>query len=166
MSRLAALVLLAVELGAGFGDATATVVSTTEQSMIVEVHVVVSGDPGSVVAHFALPGEEQVTVPLLPRDGGGYGVRTELRPADYTVVFEAIGDEPALSEPKTLVELGAELDEVSGPESGGGVGASSESWLWLGVALGAASLSALAFWVLGERSRDPEPAEPAQEPSD
>jgi hypothetical protein len=30
----------------------------------------------------------------------------------------------------------------------------STRWLWLSVALGAASLSALAFWVLGVRDDD------------
>ncbi len=160
------MVVLAVELGGGFSTATATVVSTTEQSMVIELHVGVEVEATSVVAHFALPGEEQITIPLLPRSGEDYGVTTELRPANYQVVFEALGDEPALSDPVSLVDLGADLESagVEVDENGDeGFSADTQSWLWLGVALGAASLSALAFWVLGA-GRKEETAEDAPRP--
>jgi hypothetical protein len=176
MTWLTASILLAVELGGGFGSATATVVSTTQQSMIVEVHVTVDGDPSSVVAHFALPGEDQVTIPLLPRDDEGFGVRTELKKADYQVVFEAIGDDPGVSDPVVLSDLGAEIEgDDQASEGEDSPDPATQRWLWLGVALGAASLSALAFWVLGGRDdRDrPEEAgearsveEPAPSPED
>ena len=151
MIRLAALVLAAVEIGAGFGDASATVVSTSEESMVIEIHVEVTNEADVVVAHFALPDEDQITTPLLLREDGTYGVTTALKPADYQVVFEAIGDPGALSEPVTLSDLGANVGALGG--TGGDADGSSQSnqWLWLGVALGAASLSALAFWVLGAR---------------
>jgi hypothetical protein len=58
------------------------------------------------------------------------------------------------------------------------ISASTQQWLWLGVALGAASLSALAFWVLGgrdepartdeaEKAADPPRSDPvgAEEPT-
>ncbi|MGH8915927.1 MAG: hypothetical protein ACRDZM_15610 [Acidimicrobiia bacterium] len=162
MIRLSAIVLSAVELGAGFGTASATVVSTTAQSIIVEMHVEVDEQPDSVVAHLSLPGEDQITVPLLPRDDGTYGVTTEVRPADYVVVFEAIGGPGAgQSDPVPLSELGVDLGPDLSTETTEAEGQSPETrrWLWLGVALAAASLSALAFWVLGGRDRGDEGAE-------
>lgn len=161
MIRAAVVTLLAVELGTGFGNATATVVSTTEESMIVEFHVVVEGAPDSVVVHLALPDEETVTVPLVPRDSGGYGVTTELKPANYNVVFEVIGGEPVRSAPVSIVELGVGLDPdstvVTATTLAEPLSPGTQRWLWLGVALGAASLSVLAFWVLGGRD-EPEEA--------
>ena len=159
MNRLAASVLLAVELGGGFGTATATVVSTTEQSTIVEIHVEVAASADAVVAHLTLSGEETVTVPMLPRGDGVFGVTTEIRSADYVVVFEAVGDPGAQSQPVRLSELGLDFDSgqvatsttVEDEQASSG----TQRWLWLGVALGAASLSALAFWVLGGRN-DPD----------
>ena len=164
MIRLAVLALFAVELGAGFGTATATVVSTTQESMIVEFHVEVGVSADSVVVHLALPGEDPVTIPMVERQTGSYGVTTEVRTADYQVVFEALGEPGAQSDPTSLTELGVDLD------TGSDVAESTESaesspgtqrWLWLGIALAAASLSALAFWVLGERDMpDHEDADP------
>jgi len=51
MIRIVALVLAAVEMGAGFGTATATVVSTTEQSIVIEMYVEVDVSADTVVAH-------------------------------------------------------------------------------------------------------------------
>jgi hypothetical protein len=155
MIRLVAVLLFAVELGAGFGDATASVASIDEQSMIVELLVEVEAAADSVVVHLALPDEDTVTIPMLPREEGTYGVTTEVKPADYRVVFEAIGNPGAESEPMSLTDLGADL--TSAPDTTGTtteseeLSAGTQQWLWLGVALGAASLSALAFWVLGGR---------------
>jgi len=155
MVKLAALVLFAVELGAGFGAATATVVSTTDESVVVEFHVEVEAPADSVVLHLALAGEDPIRVPMVERDDESYGVTTEVKAANYRVVFEALGDPGAQSSPVSLIELGAEL--AGGPEAPGDTTESEERspgtqrWLWLGVALGAASLSALAFWVLGDR---------------
>lgn len=152
MIRVAAVVLFAVELGAGFGTATASVVSMTDQSMIVDLRVEVDASPDSVVVHFALTGEETVTIPMVPRDDGTYGVTTEVKPANYVVVFEAIGDPGAESDPFSLTDLGADLSsglDATETTEGEELSAGTQQWLWLGVALGAASLSALAFWVLG-----------------
>ena len=159
MIRLAAYVVLAVELGGGFGAATATVISTTEQSIVVEMHVEIETSADSVVAHLSLPGEETLVIPLLPRDDATYGVTTELKLADYLVVFEAVGPVGALSDPVRLSDLGVDLvsGEGSTPttETDDERSPKTQRWLWLGVALGAASLSALAFWVLGGRD-DPD----------
>jgi hypothetical protein len=150
MIRLAAVILAAVELGAGFGDASATVESLSDESMVVDMRVEVTVEADVVVAHFALPDEDQITIPLLLREDGTYGVTTELKPADYQVVFEAVGDPGAQSEPVALSDLGADLG-TSGGTDDEGTSKQTSQWLWLGVALGAASLSALAFWVLGAR---------------
>jgi len=122
--------------------------------MIVELHVEVEVSADSVVVHFALPDEDTVTIPMVPRDDGTYGVTTEVKPADYQVVFEALGDSGAQSDPVSLTELGVDLtvesDSTETAESEGRT-PGTQRWLWLGVALGAASLSVLAIWVLGGR---------------
>ena len=160
MMRFAALLLFAVDLGSGFGTATASVVSASDESIILELGVEVDESADSVVAHLALADEDTITIPMLPRDDGTFGVTTEVKPANYLVVFEAIGDPGAESDPVSLTDLGADLSSTPGTtdltedeESSSG----TQQWLWLGVALGAASLSALAFWVLGGRDeRDPD----------
>jgi hypothetical protein len=154
MTRVAAAVLLAVELGAGFGSAAATVETMGEESMVIDLRVEVDGSPDSVVAHLSLPDEDTITLPMLVREEGVYGVTTEVKPANYVVVFEVIGDPGAESIPASLGELGVDFSSNEGttqPEEDTAISAPTQQWLWLGVALGAASLSALAFWVLGGR---------------
>jgi hypothetical protein len=164
----AAMVLLAVELGGGFGSASANVVSTTDDSLRVELRVEVKTSVSSVVAHLALPGEPTLTLPMLERGGGEFGITTELRRADYTVVFEALGNPSLQSQPVSLTGLGADLGDA-GIESTPGTdeeeAGEDRRLLWLALALGAASLSALAFWVLGDRDEPDEdesqiPSEP------
>ena len=77
------------------------------------------------------------------------------------IVFEAItGGESVLSTPADLLELGVapatlriadvEVDPVE----------EDRNWLWLVLAGGAALLSLLAFWALGDfRRPEPEPSE-------
>jgi hypothetical protein len=166
MIRIAAAILLAVELGAGFGSATATVESRGEESMVVDLRVEVEGSPDSVVAHLSLPDEETITIPMLVRGEGVYGVTTEVKPANYVVVFEVIGDPGAESNPVTLGELGVDFSSngaTTQPDEDTAISASTQQWLWLGVALGAASLSALAFWVLGGRDQPATDGEPEEE---
>ncbi|MFZ0013228.1 MAG: hypothetical protein WAL25_03840, partial [Acidimicrobiia bacterium] len=88
-----------------------------------------------------------------------FGIRTELEPKNYVVVFEALGDRSESTEPVTLVQMGAELGTGAAGSQGDtgddeGLSPASTRWLWLSVALGAASLSALAFWVMGVRDED------------
>jgi hypothetical protein len=166
MIRIAAAILLAIELGAGFGSATATVESRGEESMVVDLRVEVEGSPDSVVAHLSLPDEETITIPMLVRGEGVYGVTTEVKPANYVVVFEVIGDPGAESDPVTLGELGVDFSSnaaTTQPDEDTAISASTQQWLWLGVALGAASLSALAFWVLGGRDQPATDGEPEEE---
>ncbi|MGH8941598.1 MAG: hypothetical protein ACRDWF_02145 [Acidimicrobiia bacterium] len=166
MIRLAAVLLFAVEVGSGFGVASASVVSMTEESMIIEIRVEVETSADSVVVHLALPDEDPITLPMLERDDGAYGVTTEVKPANYIVMFEAIGDPGAESDQVSLTDLGVDLSSTSGTTTtteSEEVSAGTQQWLWLGVALGAASLSALAFWVLGGRDRDEASDEPEEE---
>ena len=182
MISLAAVLLFAVEVGSGFGIASASVVSMAEESMIIEIRVEVETSADSVVVHLALPDEDPITLPMLERDDGAYGVTTEVKPANYIVMFEAIGDTGAESDQVSLTDLGVDLSSTSGTTTtteSEEVSAATQQWLWLGLALGAASLSALAFWVLGGRDRDeasdeqeeeaqadqPESARPEEEPS-
>lgn len=158
--------MAAVQLGGSFGEATAEVDELHEQSMIVSIEVEVGVSASAVVAHLTFEDDPTVTLPLLDRGEGRFGTRTELQPKNYIVVFEAVAAPGELSEPVSLAELGADLDQpfvgTTGP-AGGEDGLSSDTRRlgWLALALGAASLSALAFWALGDRDeeREEEPTE-------
>jgi hypothetical protein len=146
--------IAALILGGVFGTASASVESIEGGTMLLDLSVEVQTSADSVVAHLIFDDEPVDTIPLLNRGDGTYGIRTELEKKNYVVEFEVIGDESAKSGPVTLTQLGADLGpdaEVTTTTSAGDQGLSQESkqLLWLGVALGAASLSALAFWVLG-----------------
>ncbi|MGF1618509.1 MAG: hypothetical protein ACFCU2_11995 [Acidimicrobiia bacterium] len=157
MLRTIAHVLLAVELGAGFGAASAELVSTTSNAIQVDLRVEVTQSAETVIAHLVAEGEAPLALPLLQREPGIFGIRTELKAINYRVVFELFGPDPARSEPTSLMELGVGF-------SGGGPDTTITTnpedlpedvtrWLWLAIAFGAASLSALAFWVLGGDDR-------------
>ena len=153
MLRIAAFVLLAaVDIGGGFGNASAEVISLTDESMEVEIQVEVQGTVDAVVVHFALSGEDPVTLPLVSRGGGVFGITTELKPANYQVVFETLGDVSIQSLPVAIADLGAEVTSTSGPATSsteGGFSSVTQGWGWLALAFGAASLAALALWALG-----------------
>ena len=161
MFRSALPLLLAVQLGGGFGAASATVMSSTEESIRISIEVEVEVSATAVVAHLIASGEPQLTLPLLQRSSGVFGITTDLRPIDYRVVFEAIGNTSVQSQPISLTELGADFS-VGQPETTTSTspdrGPSDETrrWGWLGLGLAAASLSALAFWVLGAGKEDEE----------
>ena len=156
MLSIAALVLVAVELGGGFGDATATVVSTNSESMQVELHVEVTIPADAVLAHLALPGEPNLTLPMLEREDGIYGITTELKKANYQVIFEILGPTSTQSQPVTLGGIGAEIPDggttSADSTEASDVSAGTSGWIWLAVAFGAASLSLLTFWVLSGRN--------------
>jgi hypothetical protein len=125
--------------------------------MVVSIEVEVMTTAESVVAHLDFDGEAVATLPLIAREDGLYGIRAELEPKNYVVVFEVVGDESDQSEPLTLAELGADLGPAAGPTTTSpdeeGMAPETQRLMWLAVALGAASLSALAFWVLGDREK-------------
>lgn len=157
MLRTLAHVLLAVELGAGFGAASAELVSTTSNAIQVDLRVEVTQSAEAVIAHLLAEGESPLALPLLQREPGIFGIRTEVEAINYRVVFELFGPEPARSEPVSLMELGVEFSD-DGPESPTTTDPEElpedvSRWLWLAIAFGAASLSALAFWALGGEDR-------------
>lgn len=150
----------AVILGGVFGSASATVESINDEVMTVSIEVEVI-DPGeAVVAHLSFE-EDELTLPLLDRGNGSFGLRTELQRKNYAVVFETLGEDGQSSEPTTLTRLGADLGTPAGGRTSTtsdeeGLSRDSQRLLWLAVALAAASLSLLAFWVLGSRDDEPD----------
>jgi hypothetical protein len=147
-----------IVLGGIFGSATATVESIDDGVMVISIEVEVSTAAESVVAHLSFEDEPVLTLPLLDRGDGTFGLRTELEPRNYFVVFETVDTEPDTSEPVSLTEMGADLGpEPSSPATAlaeDEISPESRQLLWLAVALAAASLSLLAFWVLGSRDDD------------
>lgn len=148
-----ALLLLAVELGGGFGTASATVLSGDDLSMVVELHVTTEVRVESMVAHLSLPGRPLLTIPLIPEGEGSFRITTELPRGDYQVVLEAVG--VGLSDPVSLSAMGAQLSEpVSTTSLPAGIDPETRGWMWLSIAFAAAALSALAFWALGGDAQD------------
>lgn len=148
----------AVPLGGSFGDAQATTISLSAQSMVIDLTVEVEVDADSVLAHLSSHGETML-LPLVEREPGVYGIRTEMPVKNWVVVFEILGPQDELSQPASLGFLGAHLGTsttgaATTGEPGADGGDEARRWGFLALALGAASLSALAFWVLG--GRDPE----------
>ena len=158
--------IASVLIGGLFGSATATVEAIGDDVMIVDIEVEVPPGAATVVAHLSWESHDLV-LPLTDRGDGVYGIRTELPPRNYFVVFEAIGEEVESSDPVSLTELGADLSgNPAAPTTTAaddGLGEESRQMLWLAVALGAASLSALAFWVLGGRDHVEKQEESSEE---
>lgn len=154
------LLIAAVVLGGAFGSASATVERIDADIMVIEIKVEVTESAESVVAHLIFDDEPAGTLPLLDRGDGTFGLRTELAPRNYFIVFETVGPEGRSSEPVSLTDLGADLGPETGvtttTEAEDELSEESRQKLWLAVALGAASLSLLAFWVLGGREEEPE----------
>ncbi len=145
--------IAAVILGGVFGSASAVVDSIDDTVMVLDLSVEVMSSADTVVAHLSFDEDPDLTLPLLDRGDGSFGLTTELEPKNYIVVFEVVGEE--VSDPITLTQLGADLGPVSSGSTTttepGAMSDESRRNLWLAVALGAASLSVLAFWVLGGR---------------
>ena len=164
------LVIAAVTLGGAFGAANATVESVEGSTMVVTIEVEVVASAQSVVAHLSFDNDTDLTIPMLDRGEGRFGVTTELEHKNYAVVFETVGPEGETSAPFSLSQLGADLgsdaaqptttttlEEEISPEN--------QQMLWLAIAAGAASLSLLAFWVLGpkDEGREDESVEQDEE---
>lgn len=147
--------IAALVIGGAFGSASATVESIDDGVMVIELRVEVLDSAESVVAHLAFDDEPILTLPLLDRGDGTFGIRTELEPKNFFVVFETVGPEREESAPVSLTQLGAELRPESGitttTVADDALSEDSQQMLWLAIALGAGSLSLLAFWVLGGR---------------
>lgn len=148
--------IAAVLVGGLFGSASATVEEMDAEVMVVAIEVEVLTTAENVVAHLDFDGEQVATLPLIDRGEGVFGIRAELEPKNYVVVFEVVGGEQSgQSEPVTLTQLGADLGPEAGPTTTSpeeeGMEPETQRLMWLAIALGAASLSVLAFWVLGGR---------------
>lgn len=154
--------MMVVQLGGAFGaaEAAATLISSGEMELTLEVEV--GGNPVSVVAHLIDPGDDQTTTTLAHQGGGLYSGVTVTERADLVVVFEAVGvgNDSIMSRPVRLTELGLDPDVLIDPSiasteeiDGLTLDAATERWGWAAVALGAAALSLLAWWALGEYPR-------------
>lgn len=157
MLRTVGVVLVALELGAGFGAASAESLAATGTTMEIELSVEVRQPSEAVVAHLSFEDMDPITLPLLQREDGLYGIRTEVARVNYRVVFEVVGTNSSTSDQHSLAELGLEFPAEVGPtttleKSQRAFSATTRGWGWLSLALGAAALSALAFWALGGRS--------------
>ena len=163
------MLVAALILGGVFGTASASVETTDGDTMLLDLSVEVQTSAEAVIAHLTFDEEPIVSLPLLDRGGGVFGIRTELEPKNYVVVFEIIGDEGAMSGPVALTDLGAELGPnaqfptTTTQADDGDLSRESRQLLWLAVALGAGSLSVLAFWVLGGSRGEKEPADTLEE---
>lgn len=152
------LILAAVQVGGSFGEAEATTVSLEENSMVIDLTVEVTTSADAVIVHLGLDGET-TRIPMLPREGVGvFGITTEVARKNWIVNFEILGPESEISQPLTLGFLGAQLSEDPEAEGPGestdeGISRETRRWGFLGLALGAAALSLLAFWVLGGEDR-------------
>jgi hypothetical protein len=154
--------LWSVPMGGSFGDAEATTVSLTAESMVIDLRVAVDMEAHAVLAHLS-SGQTTMVIPLVERGEGVYGIRTEMAVKNWIVVFEVLGPEGELSQPVTLGFLGADLGQPTSTTLEHDPGESSDvdearRWGFLALAFTAASLSALAFWVLGGRDGEEPPA--------
>jgi hypothetical protein len=146
-------VLLALELGTGFGAASAELISTTGNAMEVELRVELKQSAEAVVAHLTFEEDKPIALPMVQREPPVFGIRTELPMVNYRVIFETIGSDSSRSDPHSLMELGlvfpgGSVATTTGVEAGDGLSADTRGWGWLALALGAGALSALAFWAL------------------
>ncbi|MDH4117664.1 MAG: hypothetical protein OEW30_09765 [Acidimicrobiia bacterium] len=147
---LMALVVLAVQLGGSFGTAGADISVVDGDTMEVQLHVE-AGDSDNVVVHAVDPGGDQQTIAMIEVTPGLFRTRFEFRPLDLVIVFEDL-DSGEQSDPVRLTELGAPpelLGSAGGVSRPGGAEEGGSPWGWLGLGLGLASLSLLAFWTLG-----------------
>jgi hypothetical protein len=163
------LLLAAVELGGGFGMASATIDSIEGSNMVLDLDVEVRTSASAVVAHLVFEEDPALALPLLDRGGGLFGIRTELPAKNYVVVFEAVGSGEEPSHPAFLTDLGADFTQSVGGTSSvttlpdDGLSQETRQFGWLALALAAASLSLLAFWVLGGREKGDDPGRSEEE---
>ena len=160
MRTVTAGMLLSLFLGGAFGEATATIQTIGDNSMVLSLEVEVQTSTEAVVAHLAFDDDPQIALPLLDRGGGVFGITTETPLKNYAVVFEALGSDEELSTPALLSDLGADFgdNDVPTPETVSteveGLSQETQQIGWLALALAAGSLSLLAVWVIIGRDND------------
>lgn len=162
--------VLALELGTGFGAASAELISTTGNAMEIELRVEIRQSAEAVVAHLAFEDETPITFPLTQRESGVFGIRTEVTKVNYRVVFEIVGSGAARSDSYSLMELGlvfpAGTTNSTTPDPSPGLSDATRGWGWLALALGAAALSLLAFWALGGKGEHDHASSETSAPED
>ena len=152
-----------VEVGDGFGRATASATDLGATTM--ELDLTVETDTAAtVVAHLIEPGGTQETLPLVPRGGGVFGIRTEVRKIDHVVVFESVdGQGASQSQPLRLSELGVDAEilgvENRPPTETDEFSDDTRLWGWAGLGLAALALALIALWALPDRRRKAREAE-------
>lgn len=159
------LLVAAVQLGGAFGSASAELLQRDPAAITIDLEVEVLVSVEAVVAHVRFDNQPELTLPLLDRDDGVFGITTQLAPRNYVVVFEAVGPNGGLSDPVTLHELGVDLvgRSSTGTDEAQGMTEATQGVGWLAVAFAAASLSALAMWVLGGPDEELEPGSAEEE---
>jgi len=161
------LLVAAVQLGGAFGSASAELLQRDPVAITIDLEVEVLVSVEAIVAHVRFDNQPELTLPLLDRGDGIFGVTTQLAPRNYVVVFEAVGPNGGLSDPVTLHELGVDLVGRSSSsdtdEAEEGLTEATQRVGWLAAAFAAASLSALAMWVLGGPDEELEPGSAEEE---
>src|SRR5688572_12546253 len=146
-----------VEIGGEFGRATAS--ATNLSTTTIELDLALEADAAAtVVAHLIEPGGAQETLPLVPRGGGVFGIRTEVRKIDFVVVFEAVdGQGASQSQALRLTEMGVNPAvlgvENRPPTESEEFSDNTRLWGWAGLGLAAIALTLVALWALPERRR-------------
>jgi len=154
------LLVATIQLGGAFGSASAELLQRDPAAITIDLEVEVLVSVEAVVAHVRFDNQPELTLPLLDRGDGVFGITTQLAPRNYVVVFEAVGPNGGLSDPVTLHQLGVDLvgrSSSSGTDEAEGLTDATQRVGWLAVAFAAASLSALAMWVLGGPDDELEP---------
>lgn len=160
------LVVAAIQLGGAFGSASAELLERNPAAITIDLEVEVLVPVEAVVAHVRFDNQPELTLPLLARGDGVFGITTQLAPRNYVVVFEAVGPNGGLSDALTLHQLGVDLVDRTpggGTDEAGGLAEATQRVGWLAVAFAAASLSALAVWVLGGPEEKVEPGSAEEE---
>lgn len=160
------LVVAAIQLGGAFGSASAELLQRNPAAITIDLEVEVLVTVEAVVAHVRFDNQPELTLPLLARGDGVFGITTQLAPRNFAVVFEAVGPNGGLSDAVTLHELGVDLvgrSSGGGTDEAEGLTGATQRVGWLAVAFAAASLSALAMWVLGGPDEELEPGSAEEE---
>jgi len=180
MKALLAGLILLLPLSAPFGEASATATST-DGGLRFEVSVEVEGDYVAVVVRGVGSGAAQLPPVALSDQGDGTWVGIVQMPVVENILigFEAIPESgaAAVSELHRLTDLGVDRAvfgsgqpaTTSVEEDEPLVSVEGRRWGWLGLAAGAAALTALAFWALGSvrgRGDDEEVAEAEEAAAD
>ncbi|MDH5616950.1 MAG: hypothetical protein OEY62_10470 [Acidimicrobiia bacterium] len=150
------MLLVVLQVGGGFGEATVTGRELSAIRMELNIEVEAPGG-GPVVAHLLDPSGTEETIALVQREAGVFGGFIEVRRIDWVIVFEALGTRSIQSSPANISELGLDpalLGRVPGvtattrpaPDAPKGYG-------WLALGSSAAASALVASWFALRRVR-------------